>query len=78
MITLSRIANRKLSDMEMQIHDLRDKLRAAEKRLAELSPLHCDFCGKSQHEVKKLIAGPKTFICDECTWKCIEIVEAKA
>src|SRR5262249_39713109 len=29
-------------------------------------PLHCTFCGKSQHEVRKLIAGPTVFICDEC------------
>ncbi|HAT34501.1 MAG TPA: hypothetical protein DCS82_02185, partial [Rhodospirillaceae bacterium] len=28
--------------------------------------LYCSFCGKSQHEVKKLIAGPTVFICDEC------------
>jgi len=28
--------------------------------------LYCSFCGKSQHEVKKLIAGPSVFICDEC------------
>jgi len=28
--------------------------------------LHCTFCGKSQHEVRKLIAGPTVFICDEC------------
>ena len=30
------------------------------------SPLYCSFCGKSQHEVRKLIAGPTVFICDEC------------
>ena len=28
--------------------------------------LYCSFCGKSQHEVRKLIAGPSVFICDEC------------
>lgn len=36
--------------------------------------LHCSFCGKSQHEVKKLIAGPSVFICDECVDLCIEII----
>src|SRR5579871_5865813 len=37
--------------------------------------LHCSFCGKSQHDVKKLIAGPTSFICDECVGLCSEIVE---
>ncbi|MFY0022273.1 ClpX C4-type zinc finger protein, partial [Acinetobacter baumannii] len=32
--------------------------------------LYCSFCGKSQHEVKKLIAGPSVFICDECIDLC--------
>ena len=33
-------------------------------------PLLCTFCGKSQHEVRKLIAGPTVFICDECVELC--------
>ena len=37
--------------------------------------LHCTFCGKSQHEVRKLIAGPTVFICDECVELCIDIVK---
>ena len=36
--------------------------------------LYCSFCGKSQHEVKKLIAGPTVFICDECVELCVEII----
>ncbi|MDP2193533.1 MAG: ClpX C4-type zinc finger protein, partial [Alphaproteobacteria bacterium] len=36
--------------------------------------LHCSFCGKSQHEVKKLIAGPTVFICDECVELCTDII----
>ena len=36
--------------------------------------LFCSFCGKSQHEVKKLIAGPSVFICDECIDLCNEII----
>ena len=32
--------------------------------------LYCSFCGKSQHEVRKLIAGPTVFICDECVVMC--------
>jgi ClpX C4-type zinc finger/Glyoxalase superfamily protein len=37
--------------------------------------LYCSFCGKSQHEVRKLIAGPSVFICDECIGLCNDIVE---
>jgi ATP-dependent Clp protease ATP-binding subunit ClpX len=37
------------------------------------SPLHCSFCGKSQHEVRKLIAEPTVFICDECVELCMDI-----
>ena len=36
--------------------------------------LYCSFCGKSQHEVKKLIAGPSVFICDECIDLCNDII----
>jgi len=38
------------------------------------STLYCSFCGKSQHEVRKLIAGPTIFICDECVELCIDII----
>lgn len=34
--------------------------------------LYCSFCGKSQHEVRKLIAGPTVFICDECVELCMK------
>ena len=37
--------------------------------------LYCSFCGKSQHEVRKLIAGPTVFICDECVDLCNDIIE---
>ncbi|MEJ2691125.1 MAG: ClpX C4-type zinc finger protein, partial [Deltaproteobacteria bacterium] len=36
--------------------------------------VHCSFCGKSQDEVRKLIAGPAVYICDECIGLCDEIV----
>jgi hypothetical protein len=39
--------------------------------------LYCSFCGKSQHEVTALIAGPAVFICDECTGLCNEVLEDK-
>ncbi len=41
-------------------------------------PLYCSFCGKSQHEVKKLIAGPSVFICDECIDLCTDIIKEEA
>ena len=40
--------------------------------------LYCSFCGKSQHEVKKLIAGPSVFICDECVDLCNDIIREEA
>src|ERR1700722_19168982 len=40
--------------------------------------LYCSFCGKSQHEVRKLIAGPSVFICDECVELCTDISREEA
>ena len=40
--------------------------------------LYCSFCGKSQHEVEKLIAGPSVFICSECVGLCNEIIREEA
>jgi len=40
--------------------------------------LYCSFCGKSQHEVRKLIAGPSVFICDECIELCNDIIREEA
>jgi ClpX C4-type zinc finger/Glyoxalase superfamily protein len=63
------------------------KIEAAELRAAALSTagpdsappdvLFCSFCGKSQHDVKKLIAGPGVYICDECVELCTEIIEGE-
>ena len=36
--------------------------------------IYCSFCGKSQHEVRKLIAGPSVFVCDECVELCNDII----
>src|SRR4029434_4839434 len=47
---------------------------AEKKGSSSEKTLHCSFCGKSQHEVKKLIAGPSVFICDECIDLCNEII----
>jgi hypothetical protein len=40
----------------------------------EKTPLKCSFCGKSQHEIQKLIAGPAVFICNECVALCADII----
>lgn len=60
-------------DAEMASHnDTVDQARKAIEGL--LTPLYCDFCGKSQHDVTKLIAGPKVFICNECVELCNDII----
>ena len=43
----------------------------------EKNTLYCSFCGKSQHEVRKLIAGPTVFICDECVELCMDIIRVE-
>jgi ATP-dependent Clp protease ATP-binding subunit ClpX len=47
---------------------------ADKKSASSEKALYCSFCGKSQHEVKKLIAGPSVFICDECIDLCNDII----
>lgn len=42
--------------------------------MTDTPTLYCNFCGKSQHEVRKLIAGPLVFICDECVVVCSDII----
>ncbi|OOY34912.1 ATP-dependent Clp protease ATP-binding subunit ClpX [Solemya velum gill symbiont] len=46
-----------------------DKTKSGDDKL-----LYCSFCGKSQHEVRKLIAGPSVFVCDECVERCNDII----
>ena len=46
----------------------------ADKKTGNEKLLYCSFCGKSQHEVRKLIAGPSVFICDECIELCNDII----
>jgi ATP-dependent Clp protease ATP-binding subunit ClpX len=54
---------------------LKGILTMAEKKgSSSEKTLYCSFCGKSQHEVKKLIAGPSVFVCDECIDLCNEII----
>jgi hypothetical protein len=47
---------------------------SAAKPKVTTSTLFCSFCGKSQHDVKKLIAGPAVFVCDQCVALCAKIV----
>ncbi|MAW58634.1 MAG: ATP-dependent Clp protease ATP-binding subunit ClpX, partial [Alphaproteobacteria bacterium] len=50
----------------------------ADNEKTEKEKLYCSFCGKSQHEVKKLIAGPNVFICDECVDLCTDIIKEES
>ena len=49
------------------------KARTKNVPVSNENALYCSFCGKSQHEVKQLIAGPSVFICNECTELCMDI-----
>jgi hypothetical protein len=51
---------------------------AATQEPAQPKTLYCSFCCKSQHEVRKLIAGPSVYICDECVGLCLDIVRDEA
>lgn len=48
---------------------------SAPKQAAQGGLLYCSFCGKNQHDVSKLVAGPAVFICDECIDLCTDIVD---
>ena len=59
------------------------KIEAAERQTGAQEPtkpkaLYCSFCGKSQHEVRKLIAGPTIFICDGCVELCVNIIREES
>ena len=54
--------------------DLRDEQGQQHGGGDSKNTLYCSFCGKSQHEVRKLIAGPTVFICDECVELCMDII----
>ncbi len=55
--------------------ELKEGMMSKGKNEDPRSPLYCSFCGKSQHEVRKLIAGPSVFICDECVDLCTDIIK---
>jgi len=50
------------------------KKKSKPKAQIDSSVLYCSFCGNSQHDVEKLIAGPLVFICDECVVLCLDII----
>jgi len=52
-----------------------DKITSASSTDKKIS---CSFCGKSQREVRKLIAGPAVFICDECVELCMDIIKEES
>jgi hypothetical protein len=52
--------------------------RSSAPRPATSDTLRCSFCNKSKDEVKKLIAGPAVFICDECVEACVQILKQEA
>src|SRR5271166_1719581 len=54
--------------------DRKEKLMSKVGNSDSKNTLYCSFCGKSQHEVRKLIAGPTVFICDECVELCMDII----
>src|SRR5471032_2443460 len=58
-------------------HDPGEEL-AMSKTSDSKNTLYCSFCGKSQHEVRKLIAGPTVFICDECVELCMDIIREES
>src|SRR5215467_2482900 len=70
------ILSAKIEAAEPSASDKRSVSFTAEKKPAPPKILHCSFCGKSQHDVRKLIAGPPpSFICDECVNICTNVVE---
>src|SRR5262245_62624008 len=69
------ILSAKIEATEPAPSDERTPSVSEESDPASPQTLFCSFCGKSQHEVRKLIAGPTAFICDECVDLCTDFVE---
>lgn len=69
------ILSAKIEAIEPAASSERTNSASAEHEPAPPKTLHCSFCGRSQHEAHKLIAGPSVFICDECVDLCTDIVE---
>jgi ClpX C4-type zinc finger/Glyoxalase superfamily protein len=72
------ILSAKIETAQSRARDAPPLAPAAGQDQAPQKPiLHCSFCGKSQHDVRALIAGPTVFICDECVGLCNDIIEDK-
>jgi hypothetical protein len=69
------ILSAKIEAAEPPASEERSLSVAARNEPAPPKTLYCSFCGKSQHEVRKLIQGPTSLICDECVELCTDIVE---
>jgi hypothetical protein len=69
------ILSAKIEAARSSASDASALLAAAKTSQGPDNTLYCSFCGKSQHEVRKLIAGPTVFICDECVGLCDDIIE---
>jgi ClpX C4-type zinc finger protein/glyoxalase superfamily protein len=69
------VLSAKIEATEPAPSDERSPSGSAQSDPASPQTLYCSFCGKSQHEVRKLIAGPTAFICDECVDICTDVVE---
>jgi ClpX C4-type zinc finger len=76
--TLVSVIPTLLTSWEVADPDVVDAAKRASAALCRRRKEHyCSFCGKSQDEVKKLIAGPAMFICDECVELCTDIISEK-
>ncbi len=65
------------ADPKAELQGIFSRLEKIERVLwgkPAVETLYCSFCGKSQHEVPHLIAGPKAFICNECVDLCVDVI----
>jgi ClpX C4-type zinc finger/Glyoxalase superfamily protein len=72
------ILSAKIDAAESHARNERTLSPAAPQGSARRKTLYCSFCCKSQHDVRKLIAGPSAYICDECAEFCMDIIREEA
>lgn len=73
-LTSEGISRSTLEEVQARLTASEARRKELEQTLAELRPMRCSFCGKSQQEVRKLFGGPTAFICDECVDTCSDIL----
>jgi hypothetical protein len=71
------ILSAKIAAAESQARDERTLSPAVAQGSAPRKTLYCSVCCKTQHDVRKLIAGPSVYICDECAELCMDIIREK-